>query len=72
MKQSMLYMSVSTLLIGVFLKRLQIIWTSYRDCNIIYQFLRRYVHPYQDSFNLQQRQTVVPYLSVTMSYVVTT
>ncbi len=29
------------------------------DCNIIYQFLWGYVHSYQDSFNLQQRQTMV-------------
>ncbi len=32
---------------------------AHRDCNIIYQFLWRYVHSYQDSFNLQQRQTMV-------------
>ncbi len=32
---------------------------AHRDCNILYQFLWRYVHSYQDSFNLQQRQTVV-------------
>ncbi len=32
---------------------------AHRDCNIIYQFLWGYVHSYQDSFNLQQRQTMV-------------
>ncbi len=30
-----------------------------RDCNILYQFLWGYVHSYQFSFNLQQRQTMV-------------
>ncbi len=32
---------------------------AHRDCYILYQFPWRYVHPYQDSFNLQQRQTMV-------------
>ncbi len=32
---------------------------AHRDCNIIYQFLWRYMYTYQDSFNLQQRQTMV-------------
>ncbi len=32
---------------------------AHRDCNIIYQFLWRYVYSYQDSFNLQQWQTMV-------------
>ncbi len=30
-----------------------------RDCNILYKFLWRYVHSYQDSFNPQQWQTMV-------------
>ncbi len=30
-----------------------------REFNIIYLFLWRYVHPHQDSSNLQQWQTVV-------------
>ncbi len=32
---------------------------SLKPCCNIYQFLWGYVHSYQDSFNLQQRQTVV-------------
>ncbi len=32
---------------------------AHRDCNSIYQFLWGYVHSYQDSFNLQQWQTMV-------------
>ncbi len=36
----------------------QTIWTS-SQTNILYQFLWGYVHSYQDSFNLQQWQTMV-------------
>ncbi len=32
---------------------------AHRDCNLLYQFLWRYVHSYKDSSNLQQQQTVV-------------
>ncbi len=32
---------------------------AHRDCHFIYQFMWRYVHSYQDSFNLQQWQTMV-------------
>ncbi len=58
MKQSRIYKPVSTLLIG-FWSCCHRSGRAHRDCNIIYQFLWGYVHSYQDSPNLQQRQTVV-------------
>ncbi len=32
---------------------------AHKDCHFVYQFLWRHVHSYQDSFNLQQWQTMV-------------